>query len=174
MQVSALWSGLNDAQRLAALHGDATGAGVLATPLLVIAGAGTGKTNTLAHRVAHLLLNGVAPERMLLLTFTRRAALEMTRRAQRVIAEALAQTVRQRPRTREPCGCRGPAPSTRSATGCCAATPPRLGLDPTFSVLDRGDAADLIDVVRQRLGSRPDRRNASRARTRASRSIRTA
>jgi superfamily I DNA/RNA helicase len=52
--------------------------------LLVIAGAGTGKTSTLAHRVAHLLLEGVAPERLLLLTFSRRAALEMTRRAQRV------------------------------------------------------------------------------------------
>ena len=68
---------LNKAQRAAAAHGEGA--------LLILAGAGTGKTNTLAHRVAHLLLAGVAPERMLLLTFTRRAALEMTRRAQRVM-----------------------------------------------------------------------------------------
>jgi len=63
-----------------------------AHPLLIIAGAGagtgTGKTNTLAHRVAHLVREGVAPERILLLTFTRRAALEMTRRASRIVAEA--------------------------------------------------------------------------------------
>ena len=49
-------------------------------PLLIMAGAGTGKTNTLANRVTHLILRGIAPEQMLLLTFTRRAALEMTRR----------------------------------------------------------------------------------------------
>ena len=49
-------------------------------PLLIIAGAGSGKTNTLAHRVAHLILNGIDPRRMMLLTFSRRAAAEMTRR----------------------------------------------------------------------------------------------
>ena len=54
-------------------------------PLLILAGAGTGKTSTLAHRVAHLVLEGAAPERLLLLTFSRRAALEMTRRAQRIM-----------------------------------------------------------------------------------------
>src|SRR5437764_14463041 len=58
-------------------------------PLLILAGAGTGKTNTLAHRVAHLVLEGAAPQRILLLTFTRRAALEMTRRAQRIVAAAM-------------------------------------------------------------------------------------
>src|SRR5512136_1900645 len=84
---------LNAPQREAATHGEALpGGGVQAAPLLVIAGAGTGKTSTLAHRVAHLLLNGAAPERLLLLTFTRRAALEMTRRAQRVVAETMARS----------------------------------------------------------------------------------
>ena len=58
-------------------------------PLLILAGAGTGKTNTLAHRVAHLVLQGAAAQRILLLTFTRRAALEMTRRAQRIVAAAM-------------------------------------------------------------------------------------
>jgi UvrD/REP helicase N-terminal domain len=56
--------------------------------LLIAAGAGTGKTKALAHRVAHLILNGRDPQRLLLLTFTRRAALEMTRRSQLILAEA--------------------------------------------------------------------------------------
>src|SRR5262245_36192161 len=89
MPATAVFESLNDAQRDAVRHGEPiTGGGLAAGPLLVIAGAGTGKTSTLAHRVAYLLLAGVAPERMLLLTFTRRAALEMTRRAQRAIAAA--------------------------------------------------------------------------------------
>ncbi|MCJ7677212.1 MAG: UvrD-helicase domain-containing protein, partial [Anaerolineales bacterium] len=70
---------LNPAQRSAVEHGVATGARP-APPLLIIAGAGSGKTNTLAHRVAHLIVNGADPDRILLLTFTRRAAQEMTRR----------------------------------------------------------------------------------------------
>jgi hypothetical protein len=53
---------------------------------LIAAGAGTGKTKTLAHRVALLILSGVDPHRLLLLTFTRRAALDMTRRAQQILA----------------------------------------------------------------------------------------
>ncbi len=93
MTHSEAFADLNPAQREAATFGEPSpGGGVLAPPLLVIAGAGTGKTSTLAHRVAHLLLTGVAPERLLLLTFTRRAALEMTRRAQRVVAAAMAQS----------------------------------------------------------------------------------
>ena len=68
---------LNPAQRLAAEFGGRDDDGLFkAPPLLVIAGAGTGKTMTLAHRVAHLVIEGVAPERILLLTFTRRAAQE--------------------------------------------------------------------------------------------------
>ena len=67
------------------LHGD----GEVAGPLLVIAGAGTGKTNTLAHRVAHLILEGADPRRMLVMTFSRRAASEMTRRIERIAGEVL-------------------------------------------------------------------------------------
>ncbi len=142
---------LNAAQLEAATHGEPLpGGGVRASPLLVIAGAGTGKTSTLAHRVAHLLLKGAAPERLLLLTFTRRAALEMTRRAQSVVAEAMA-------------GARGagggssfrlPWSGTFHAIGnrLIRTYAHRLGLDPAFNVLDRGDAADLMDVVRHRLG----------------------
>src|SRR4051794_24414293 len=73
---------LNPAQRAAAAHGNA--------PLLIIAGAGTGKTNTLAHRVAQLVLKGVQPERLLLLTFSRRAAQELSRRSQLIVGKALA------------------------------------------------------------------------------------
>jgi UvrD/REP helicase N-terminal domain len=62
--------------------------------LLIAAGAGTGKTKALAHRVAHLILNGRDPQRLLLLTFTRRAGLEMTRRSQLILAEARGSTAR--------------------------------------------------------------------------------
>ena len=61
----------------------------VAGPLLVIAGAGSGKTNTLAHRVAHLIVHGADPRRILLLTFSRRAAAEMERRVERIVAAAL-------------------------------------------------------------------------------------
>ena len=79
---------LNSAQRAAVEYGIGDAEARPASPLLIIAGAGTGKTNTLAHRVAHLLLHGADPERVLLLTFTRRAAQEMTRRAQHICAAA--------------------------------------------------------------------------------------
>ena len=61
----------------------------VAGPLLVIAGAGTGKTNTLAHRVAHLILAGADPRRILLMTFSRRAAVEMKRRIERIAGAVL-------------------------------------------------------------------------------------
>ena len=76
---------LNPQQRRAVEHGGA--APREAGPLLIIAGAGSGKTNTLAHRVAHLILNGADPRRMLLLTFSRRAAAEMARRVGYITAE---------------------------------------------------------------------------------------
>src|SRR5262249_7873493 len=121
-------------------------------PLLIIAGAGTGKTNTLAHRVAHLRLNGVAAERILLLTFTRRAAVEMTRRAERIVQHALTKLPpHARPRD---------AQAKLAWAGTFHSIANRLlrhrarqiGLDPSFSVMDRGDSADLLDVVRQELG----------------------
>ena len=142
---------LNPAQLQAATFGEASAATFTAAPLLIIAGAGTGKTNTLAHRVAHLLLQGVAPERILLLTFTRRAAQEMLRRAERI-----AETLRARRRN---------APVHANVarqlwSGTYHSIGNRLlreyahvvGLEPSFSVLDRGDAADLLDFLRQELG----------------------
>ena len=71
-----MFEDLNAEQLAAATHG--------AGPLLIVAGAGTGKTTTLASRVAHLIATGVRPERILLLTFSRRAAREMLSRAQRI------------------------------------------------------------------------------------------
>ena len=65
---------LNDGQRAAVEHGVVAGAAAPGPPLLVIAGAGSGKTNALAHRVAHLIVNGADPRRILLMTFSRRAA----------------------------------------------------------------------------------------------------
>jgi DNA helicase-2/ATP-dependent DNA helicase PcrA len=147
---------LNSAQRTAAAWGETRDGQFVAGPLLIIAGAGTGKTMTLAHRVAHLLLHGVAPQRILLLTFTRRAAQEMTRRVDAIVRKAL-----------------GPGKSIVIEAGVLPWSgtfhsvanrllrrfAANLGLDPGFSVLDRGDAADLIDVVRHELNlSRTSRR----------------
>src|SRR4029077_17597950 len=78
---------LNAEQRRAVEHGCA--ALDEAPPLLIIAGAGSGKTNTLANRVAHLIVSGADPRRMMLLTFSRRAAAEMQRRVERITAQAL-------------------------------------------------------------------------------------
>ncbi len=130
---------LNERQREAACAGPG--------PLLIIAGAGTGKTNTRAHRVAHLVLEGVAPERILLLTFTRRAALEMTRRAKRIVSEALKDARNQPAEIRLPWSGTFHSVANRLIRRHCE----RVGLDESFSVLDRGDAADLLDVARHEL-----------------------
>ena len=118
-------------------------------PLLIAAGAGTGKTKTLAHRVARLILGGADPRRLLLLTFTRRAALEMTRRAQQILVSS---------RPGRPV--RGAETALLLWSGTFHSTGSRLlrrhaaalSLDPAFTVLDRADSADLMDLVRSDLG----------------------
>jgi len=146
---------LNPAQREAAAYGGQGGErGLAAGPLLVIAGAGTGKTMTLAHRVAHLVVSGVAPERILLLTFTRRAAVEMTRRVEAIVRKAM---------RAQGAGNAGMLPWSGTfhsiANRLLRRYATNLGLDPGFSVLDRADSADLIDVTRHELGlSRQQRR----------------
>jgi DNA helicase-2/ATP-dependent DNA helicase PcrA len=145
----AVFAGLNDAQQRAVGHGAADAAGrYTAGPLLVIAGAGTGKTETLAHRVAHLALAGVDPARILLLTFTRRAALEMTRRAERLVAAAFAGRGGTPPAIRLPWS--GTFHSV--ANRLLRSYAPQIGLDAAFSVIDRGDSADLLDVLRHEQG----------------------
>jgi DNA helicase II / ATP-dependent DNA helicase PcrA len=80
---------LNQEQRCAVKHGVKDGSALNSRPLLGIAGAGSGKTKTLAHRVAHLVVNGIDAQRILLLTFTRRAALDMTGRVKRITGAAI-------------------------------------------------------------------------------------
>jgi DNA helicase-2/ATP-dependent DNA helicase PcrA len=118
--------------------------------LLIAAGAGTGKTKTLAHRVAQLILNGADPLRLLLLTFTRRAALEMTRRAHQILAEARGEgTGRSSTQTTIL-----PWSGTFHSVGSrlLRLHAPSIGLDPSFTILDRADSADLLDLVRSELG----------------------
>lgn len=130
------WADLNPRQREAVEYGTGADAG-LCGPLLVIAGAGSGKTSTLAHRVANLVLKGVDPHRILLLTFSRRAAIEMERRAGRVMQAVL--------------GMGGQPPSlpwsgTFHAVGARLLRDyaPRIGLSEAFTIHDRGDAEDLM------------------------------
>jgi DNA helicase-2/ATP-dependent DNA helicase PcrA len=121
---------LNQAQRDAVTHQGG--------PLLVVAGAGTGKTRTLAGRVAWVLQRGVSPERVLLLTFSRRAAREMLARAKRSAG----------------------AEAARVWGGTFHATANRLlrlhgrsiGASPDFTVLDQADGADLMNLIRGELG----------------------
>src|SRR4051812_19748644 len=135
---------LNPEQRRAVEHG-AVGPGPFA-PLLVIAGAGSGKTNTLAHRVAHLIVNGADPRRILLMTFSRRAAAEMTRRVERI-----ARRVMQRADIMT---------DALAWAGTFHGIGARLlrdyadqiGLDPNFTIHDREDSADLMNLVRHNLG----------------------
>jgi len=144
---------LNAPQRKAVAYGEPLpgGKGFRAGPLLIVAGAGTGKTNTLAHRVAHLAMSGVDPARILMLTFTRRAAIEMKRRANEIMREAFDDKL----------GGKAQAISQRLTwSGTFHSVGNRLlrhyakhvGLDPSFSVLDRSDSADLVDTVRTELG----------------------
>ncbi len=136
---------LNEPQRRAASFGEPLPrGGVRCGPLLIVAGAGTGKTNTLAHRVAHLLLHGVDPARILMLTFTRRAAAEMRRRATDIVRTASGGSAG------EHLGWSGTFHSIGNRLLRQYAS--ALRLDPQFTVLDRGDAADLLDALRQELG----------------------
>src|SRR5690349_1383794 len=122
---------LNPAQHRAATYGDG--------PLLVIAGAGTGKTKTLAARVAYLIDQGVAPDRTLLLTFSRRAAQEMLNRAGQLVGRTQVGKV---------------------WGGTFHAVANRLlrvhgnavGVPPNFTVFDQSDAADLMNLIRVELG----------------------
>lgn len=138
-------AGLNAAQLDAALHGTAPHTNV--GPLLVIAGAGSGKTNTLAHRVAHLLAQGADPGQILLLTFSRRAADEMIRRVQRI-------TARVSPRHARLAQAGFPYAGTFHSVGArlLREFAGRIGLDPAFTIHDREDSGDLMNLVRHERG----------------------
>ncbi|MCX9154775.1 ATP-dependent helicase [Niveibacterium sp. 24ML] len=115
-------------------------------PLLVIAGAGSGKTNTLAHRVAQLVLGGADPAAILLLTFSRRAAVEMTRRVERILGAA----------SDDPALARAALTWAGTFHGIGARLlreyAERIGLGQSFTIHDREDSADLINLVRHELG----------------------
>lgn len=134
---------LNAGQRAAVEHGD----GRVADPLLVIAGAGSGKTNTLAHRVAHLIVKGADPRRILLMTFSRRAASEMTKRVERIAARVMGDKA-------------AVLTEGLSWAGTFHGVGVRLlrdyaleiGLDPAFTIHDREDSTDLMNLVRHERG----------------------
>src|ERR1051325_10545858 len=132
---------LNPDQRAAVEHGVADAD---ARPLLVIAGAGSGKTDTLAHRVAHLVMNGADPHRILLLTFSRRAAAEMERRAERILNRASG--------TNAAAGLAWAGTFHAIGARLLREYAERIGLDRAFTIHDREDAADLMNLVRHERG----------------------
>jgi DNA helicase-2/ATP-dependent DNA helicase PcrA len=133
------FTALNALQRAAVEHGD--------TPLLLIAGAGSGKTSTLAARVARLVRDGADPQRLLLLTFSRRAAQEMNHRAGVMLQQALGLPASRRPPAL-------PWSGTFHAIGARLLRDwaPALGLAPGFTILDRTDTEDLLALDREGLG----------------------
>ena len=143
--VAAYLTELNRDQRQAVEHG--VGAEGGSGPLLVIAGAGSGKTNTLAHRVAHLIVNGADPRRILLLTFSRRAAAELARRVQRISAQVVGTDASVMTDALTWAG-------TFHGIGArlLRESADRIGLSPTFTIHDREDSADLMNLVRHECG----------------------
>jgi DNA helicase-2/ATP-dependent DNA helicase PcrA len=138
---------LNAQQRLAVEHGIGACGSDAHGPLLVIAGAGSGKTNTLAYRVAHLVYTGADPQRILLLTFSRRAAQEMERRAGQILNRVLgAGRIQQ--------AAAFPWAGTFHGVGArlLREYASRIGLQSSFTILDRGDAEDLLNLERHALG----------------------
>jgi len=139
-----LFESLNAQQYRAATYGNVQQGVVDSGPVMIIAGAGTGKTMTLAHRTAFLLIKGVAAERILMLTFSRRAAREMSDRAINVAAENLVSKHG------------GTVPVKLDWSGTFHSIGSRLlrlhansiGLDPGFTIIDQSDSADLMDLLR--------------------------
>ena len=148
---------LNPKQREAVEYGIKPGKTKDIGPLLVIAGAGSGKTNTLAHRVAHLVVNGADPHTILLLTFSRRAAREMTRPGAAHCSQC----------SEEPKGSStvGWARFTPSALGCCGNMPTIIGLKPSFTILDRSDCGRLDEPGPPRPGAIEEGKPVSARRT---------
>jgi DNA helicase-2/ATP-dependent DNA helicase PcrA len=137
------YASLNPEQRAAVEHDIGASA---SRPLLVVAGAGSGKTNTLAHRVARLIQSGADPQRILLLTFSRRAANEMVQRAGVVLQRVL--------KTSSQAVAALPWAGTFHAIGArlLREYAGRIGLEASFTIHDRADSEDLMGMVRQDIG----------------------
>lgn len=138
---------LNERQKQAVQHGVTSVDSRIGGPLLIIAGAGSGKTNTLAHRVAHLIVNGADPRRILLMTFSRRAAAEMTRRVQRISRQVLGESAAIMTDALAWAG-------TFHGIGArlLRMYAEQIGLAIDFTIHDREDSADLMNLVRHDLG----------------------
>lgn len=146
---SLILAGLNSEQQQAVLHGD--------RPLLIVAGAGTGKTKTLVHRVAQQIHQGISPARILLLTFTRRAAAEMLRRVDGLLRQLYGSSLAHGAGSYIQAVWGGTFHAT--AARLLRMYAPAVGLDPGFTILDRSDSEDLLDVGRTELGlSKTDQR----------------
>ncbi|MES5488995.1 ATP-dependent helicase [Bradyrhizobium sp. INPA03-11B] len=143
---TAYLDALNSEQRRAVEHGVGKDC-IVGAPLLVIAGAGSGKTNTLAHRVAHLIVAGADPRRILLMTFSRRAAAEMAGRVERIARRVLGDRASIMTDALNWAG-------TFHGIGArlLREFAERIALDPAFTIHDREDSADLINLVRHDLG----------------------
>lgn len=141
-QLEQLLSQLNDQQRVAVEHDE--------SPLLIVAGAGTGKTTTLAHRVAYLIASGVDPSRIMLLTFTRRAATEMLRRVDSILY-GLEQRENSSRKSNRPGGGVWGGTFHSIAARMLRKFGNSIGLDSQFTILDRSDAEDLLQVLRVEL-----------------------
>src|SRR5438445_9370153 len=138
---------LNREQRRAVEHGVQKKNAAPGAALLVIAGAGSGKTNTVAHRVAHLIINGADPRRILLMTFSRRAAAEMARRVESIARRVLGKNATVMTDALTWAG-------TFHGIGArlLREYSDRIGLRPAFTIHDREDSSDLMNLVRHELG----------------------
>ncbi|MBW2435120.1 MAG: ATP-dependent helicase [Deltaproteobacteria bacterium] len=120
-------------------------------PLLVIAGAGSGKTRTLTYRAAYLVAKGVSPSAILLLTFTRKASQEMLRRATQLLDER--------------CGKIAGGTFHSFANATLRQYASHMGLDPAFGILDRNDSENLIGLLRKELQPVTRQRSFPRSKT---------
>ncbi|MFW6217310.1 MAG: UvrD-helicase domain-containing protein, partial [Desulfohalobiaceae bacterium] len=111
-------------------------------PLLVIAGAGSGKTRTIIYRLAYLVQQGADPARILLLTFTRKAAQQMLTRAGRLLGRELQGVVTG-------------GTFHSFAHGVLRRHGPLLGLQNSFTILDKADAESVLKQVRDLQGIAP-------------------
>jgi len=120
---------LNESQYAAATHGNG--------PILVIAGAGSGKTRTLVYRMAYLIEQGIPPESIMLLTFTRRSAQEMLQRASQLTDQSCKRVIG--------------GTFHASANMLLRQYGHHLGFPPGFTIIDRGDAEGIINLIKSSL-----------------------